>query len=159
MLANKDIVVSFFTNAAPAEVKECIHRPDLWWVPQLKGSCTNVGDKFAIGDGESEVQLQVVESTYYRVVWNVLRGGLASDSDFSEWNATSIVFDLKQESLGTEVFLTHKGLTPDMNSYKATSDLWAFNFGGKLKELIREKGSTSTTNEPEHLDFLNKEPD
>src|ERR1700730_11861979 len=71
-----------------------------------------------------------------KVVWLVSDSQLNFVKDKSEWNGTTITFEISKKGDMTEVRFTHAGLVPDFECYGACSNAWGSYINGSLRNLI-----------------------
>ncbi len=72
-----------------------------------------------------------------RVVWRVLD---TSSTDFvvdsTEWNSTTVRFDIHQRGSRTEIVFTHAGLVPEFECFQACSAGWTGYLQRSLPSLL-----------------------
>jgi hypothetical protein len=71
-----------------------------------------------------------------KVVWQVVDSSLNFLQDKSEWNGTSIVFDIAKKGDRTEIRFAHVGLSPDVECFAACSSAWGGLISRSLRNLI-----------------------
>lgn len=133
-----------FTTTATVEntaedVYAAINRPRTWWSTAIEGSATAVGDEFVFDSpGHHCWRMRVVDLAPPRtVVWQVED---TSSTDFvddpTEWNGTTIRFDVTSSDGRTEIRFTHAGLVPDFECFDACSAGWTGYIQRSLHRLL-----------------------
>ncbi len=143
MTNDTDFTLSFTVDQAPEIAYAAINDPRLWWSGEFEGSTDRLGDVFsyryqAFHTSKQQVIEQVPNK---RVAWRVLDAQLNFVEDRTEWNGTTITFDIKRRGEETEIVFTHVGLKPNGECYDTCSDAWTSLIKGSLKQLI-ESGDT-----------------
>jgi Activator of Hsp90 ATPase homolog 1-like protein len=110
-----------------------------WWNQRSTGETQKAGDTFRVNFGETWVEFDVVESVpNKRLVWHVTDCNLHSFKDRTEWKDTSVTWDLTTENDTTTVTMSHVGLTPAVECFKACEAGWNFHVGESLLKLLTE---------------------
>ncbi len=120
-----------------AEVFQKITQIPQWWTADFVGKCVDVGDEFIIHHpGAHYAKHLVIESlANQKLVWLVTESKLDWLHNPGEWTNTRMIF---KWSPG-ELRFTHKGLTPDKESYERCSQGWKEVIGQKLLHFIHMK--------------------
>src|SRR5215472_7752475 len=110
-----------------------------WWSQRSTGETRQVGDTFRVDFGETWINFEVVEAVANkRVVWHVTDCHLHSFRDRTEWKDTSIIWDLTTANDTTTITMTHAGLTPAVECFKACEAGWNFHVRESLLKLLTE---------------------
>ena len=125
-------------SQSPEEVFAAINQVDRWWSAGIRGKSKQIGDEFFYRHKDphwsNQKVIEMVKRS--RVVWRVTDGELTFVKDQREWKGTDVVFDISRKGDQTEVTLTHAGLTPDVECFKACTQGWSHYFGESLKQFI-----------------------
>lgn len=121
-------VFNALTNAIP-----------LWWTELFEGSAARPGDRFTIRFGEHIFKTMQVEelSVGTKVVWQVTDSLIALPGlhNQKEWVGTTIIWEIVSAEHHTELILTHKGLSPEVECYNICTEGWS-QFLGSLKQYV-----------------------
>src|ERR1700722_2122280 len=109
-----------------AEAIKMISKVPEWWGITFSGSSEKQNDKFTVKmGGDSFFDFIVTELIPgKRVVWLVTNCNMPWFSDKTEWTNTKLIFDLTENNGETTLTFTHKGLTPEVECYKACEKGW-----------------------------------
>ncbi|MGH9358662.1 MAG: SRPBCC family protein [Terriglobia bacterium] len=127
---------------APISAKEAfdkISRVSEWWAKDFKGSARRPGDTFTVRFGETFVNFKIVEAVPdTRIVWQVADSNLHRLRNKTEWNGTSVVWELSPHNGTTTVTMTHRGLVPGIECYGTCEEGWNFYVAKSLLQFITE---------------------
>jgi hypothetical protein len=129
---------SFTVENRPAEVVAAISAPRAWWMTDIQGATTQVGDEFSFevpGVHYSKLRVSTLVPDEL-VVWTVIEGQVKFVADRDEWTGTEIRFELSPSTDGTTVNFTHAGLHPGHECYEACSGAWNLYAGGSLRSYL-----------------------
>lgn len=138
----------FNTTATPAEITDCLTRriPD-WWTTAFSGKAMVVGDTFRVSFGSTYKVFQVEELIpERRIVWRCTEGHLEAPGirSASEWNGTSIQWNIEPAGKVTKITLAHNGLSPELECFEVCCQGWK-HFGSSLIALLeQQKGNPFT---------------
>ena len=109
-----------------------------WWSGDIEGGTDKLGDEFTYRYQDIHYSKQKLTELVpaRKVVWTVLDSRLAFVENQSEWNGTTIVFEIAKAGDQTEVRFTHQGLVPDHECYDDCSNAWGSYINGSLRSLI-----------------------
>ena len=134
-------------DQAPEQAFAAINNVRGWWSgdPGVEGRTDRLGAEFTYRYKDLHYSKQrIIELVpARRVVWLVIDSDLSFVKDRSEWNGTTITFDIARDGDKTEVRFTHVGLVPDFECYGDCSSAWGYYVRGPLRKLIA-KGGTRT---------------
>ena len=114
-----------------------------WWTRDLQGSTMQAGDIFTIRFGNTVKTLEVaVIEPEKMVTWKVTKAhiDMASLNNKSEWEGTTIHWEITPEGDQTKIRLTHKGLTKNFECYTVCEKGWNFYMESLLAFLDTGKG-------------------
>jgi hypothetical protein len=129
---------SFVVPVDPRTAYDAILNVRNWWGGEIEGSAAAVGDEFTYRFEDLHVSRQRVTELVpgAKVVWHVVDGVIGFVADKGEWDDTDVVFDIRPVASGSEVTLTHRGLSADKECFEACSGGWNHYFGQSLKYYI-----------------------
>jgi len=130
---------SIAADFTPAEAFEAISRVNNWWAKNFEGSAEKLNDVFTVRFGETFVTFQVTECIPgEKVAWLVTDCYLPWLNDKTEWNGTTVMFEISPLGDETQVTMTHIGLTPEVECFDACEAGWNEHFGESLLKLLTE---------------------
>jgi hypothetical protein len=130
---------SIAADVTPAEAFDGIARVNEWWAKNFEGRAEKLNDVFTVRFGETFVTFKVTESVPgKRSAWQVTDCYLHWLSDKTEWNGTTVVFDISPLGDQTKVTMTHIGLVPGIECYGDCEAGWNEHFKGSLYKLLTE---------------------
>lgn len=127
-------------NFTPGEAFEAIGHVKEWWVRDTEGSSEKLNDVFTVRfPGETSVTFKVTESMPgKKIAWLVTDCYLPWLKDKTEWNGTTVAFEISPSGDETQVTMTHIGLVPEIECYKGCEAGWNQYFKGSLFKLLTE---------------------
>jgi hypothetical protein len=130
---------SIAAEFTPGEAFDGINRVSEWWAKNIEGSTKKLNDVFTVHFGETFVTFEITESVpNKKVVWHVTDCYLPWLKDKTEWNGTTIVFEISPLGDATQVTMTHIGLVPEVECYTGCEAGWNKYFKGSLFKLLTE---------------------
>jgi hypothetical protein len=137
-MADRDLTYVFTVEQTPKEAFDAINNVRGWWSGNIEGRTDLLGAEWTYRYEDLHYSKQKISELIpgRRVVWQVVDSHLSFVKDKTEWNGTSIVFEISQKGDGTEVRFTHKGLFPSQECYDACSDAWGSYIKHSLRNLI-----------------------
>jgi hypothetical protein len=131
---------SFTVKNSPREVMEKIRDIKSWWTTSFKGSSQKVGDTFTVNfNNQTFVDFRVSELIPdRRITWLVTDCNLSWLKDKKEWSGTKVDWELSPVEQGTQVTMTHFGLTPSAECYSVCQAGWNFYAGESLQRFITQ---------------------
>jgi hypothetical protein len=131
---------SIAADFTPAEAFAAINKVNEWWAKNVEGSAEKLNDVFTVRfSGEIFVTFKVAESIPdKKVAWLVTDCYLPWLKDKTEWNGTTVVFEISASGDETQVTMTHIGLVPEMECYAGCEAGWNQYFKGSLNKLLTE---------------------
>jgi hypothetical protein len=129
-----------YTIQAPISAEEAadrIGRVSEWWVADVTGRATEVGDRFTVRFGEAFVDFEISEAVLgERYVWRVTDCFLPWLTDKNEWTGTSVIWEVSESEGDTTVEITHEGLHPGVECYADCRKGWDFYVGKSLLQFL-----------------------
>src|SRR6266852_3038850 len=100
---------SIAADFTPGEAFDAINRVNEWWVPTIEGRSEKLNDVFTVRfSGEIFVTFEITESAPgEKIVWHVTDCYLPWLKDKTEWNGTTVVFEISPLGNETQITLTH----------------------------------------------------
>ena len=130
---------SIAANFTPAEAFDAISHVNGWWVKDFEGSAEKVNDVFTVHFGETFVTFKVTEGVFgKKIAWLVTDCYLPWLKDKTEWNGTTVLFEISTLGDETQVTMTHIGLVPATECYAGCQAGWNKFFKGSLFKLLTE---------------------
>lgn len=127
---------------APVSTEESfdkISRVSEWWTKNFKGGAQKLGDAFTVRFGETFVDFKIVEAVPdTKIVWQVTGCNLPWLKNKTEWNGTSVVWELSSKNGTTMVMMTHRGLVPGIECYGNCEEGWNFYVAKSLLQFLTE---------------------
>lgn len=127
---------------ATATAEECfekIGRVSEWWTKNFNGSARKPGDAFTVHFGETFVDFKIAEAIPGKtILWQVTNSNLPWLKNKTEWNGTSVVWELSSENGTTTVAMTHRGLVPGIECYNNCQEGWNFYVADSLRQFLTE---------------------
>jgi uncharacterized protein YndB with AHSA1/START domain len=150
-MREQNYTTSFTVDQSPEEVFDAVKNVRGWWMGDIAGDTTKLGDEFEYRSGDVHRSTQKITEFEpgRKVVWHVTDSQLNFIQDKNEWTGTNIVFDITQKNGRTELRFTHVGLAPVIECYDSCSDAWSYYINQSLFTLI-----TQGKGEPEHKDRI-----
>lgn len=127
---------------ATTTVEECfekIGQVSEWWTKNFNGSARKPGDAFTVHFGETFVDFKITEAIpSKKIVWQVTNSNLPFLKDKTEWNGTSVIWELSSENGTTTVAMIHRGLVPEVECYNNCQEGWNFYVTNSLRRFLTE---------------------
>ena len=110
-----------------------------WWAKNFEGEAKKRGDRFTVRFGETFVDFEISEAVpNSRIVWQVANCHLHWLKNKTEWNGTSVAWDISSNKKATTVTMTHHGLTPEVECYGACENGWNGHVQNSLLQLLTQ---------------------
>jgi Activator of Hsp90 ATPase homolog 1-like protein len=139
-MKSQNYTTKITVDQSPEEVFAAINDVRGWWSgnPGVEGKTEKVGDEFTYRYEPHHVSTQrIIELVpVKKVAWRVVKGTINFVKDKTEWNGTTITFDIAKKGKQTEVRFTHAGLNPGIECFDSCSDAWSSYINGSLRKLI-----------------------
>ena len=139
IMEQKNYHCSIAANITPEQAYSGIANVAGWWAKNFKGKALNLGDIFTVQFGETNVTFEIIEAIPgKKVVWKVTDCYLHWLNDKTEWNGTTIVWEITTANGMTKIDMTHVGLTPVVECYNDCKKGWDGHITGSLFKLVTE---------------------
>jgi len=137
-MPSRDLTYSFLVERTPEEAYAAINNVRGWWSGNIEGSTDQLGAEWTYRYEDLHYSKQRITDLVpgRRVVWRVVDSYLKFVKDTTEWNGTTISFEISPKGAKTEVRFTHQGLVPEQECYEACSDAWGSYITKSLRNLI-----------------------
>ena len=134
----KNLSTTVTVDQTPEAVYAAINDPRSWWSGEVDGTTDKVGGEFTYRYKDIHYSKQKVTELVpgKKVTWEVLDSFLTFIDEKTEWNGTTITFDIVAKGGKTEIRFTHLGLTPRAECFSACSDGWGLLIKESLPKLI-----------------------
>jgi hypothetical protein len=130
---------SIAADFTPREAFEAINKVNEWWAKNFEGSAEKLNDVFTVHFGETFVTFKVTESIPgKKIAWKVTDCWLPWLKDKTEWNGTTVQFEIVPLGDETRITMTHIGLVPEVECFGACEAGWNKHFKGSLLKLLTE---------------------
>ena len=134
-----DYQCAITVNVSAKEAFDASRRVSEWWTNSLEGQSQNRGDVFTVRFGDTFVTIEltdVVDSK--KITWQVTDCYLHWLNDKTEWNGTTMNFEIAPKNDSTEIRFTHIGLVPEIECYNDCQKGWDQYIKQSLFKLITE---------------------
>jgi hypothetical protein len=137
-MKDQRITYSFTVDQTPEEAFAAINDVRGWWSGNIEGTTDKLGAEWTYRYEDLHYSKQRITEMVpgRRVVWRVLDSHLSFVKDKTEWNDTTITFDIAKKGTKTEVRFRHVGIVPQVECFDACSDAWGSYINGSLRKLI-----------------------
>jgi hypothetical protein len=137
-MKNRDLTYSFTVDQSPEETFAAINDVRGWWSGEIDGETEKLGAVFTYR--YKDIHMSKHKITEFvpgkKVVWLVLDSYLSFVEDKTEWNGSSVVFEIAKKGKQTEVRFTHAGLNPQHECFNGCSNAWGSYVNNSLRNLI-----------------------
>ena len=135
---DRDFTTAFTVDRTPREVFDAITNVRGWWSEQIDGGTSAVDDELAYRYQDAHrCTVRVTEVVpEQKVAWLVLDNYFDFTEDQSEWQGTTVSFEIGERHGQTEVRFAHLGLLPEHECYDVCSNAWSGYVNGSLRSLI-----------------------
>ena len=123
----------------PGEVFEKICMVSKWWTTEVEGVIERLHDEFTVYFGDSFVKMEVTEIIRgKKMSWLITNCSWSFLQNKTEWNATTIIWNITSISNTTELRITHLGLSQGTECFDICREGWGLYVGNSLFQLITE---------------------
>jgi hypothetical protein len=135
---DQNFTTTITVDQTPEQAFAAINNVRGWWSGDIEGSTHKLGDEFTYRYKDVHYSKQKITELIpgKKVVWLVLDSYLSFVKDKTEWNGTTITFEVSKKGTKTEIHFTHLGLVPEYECFDACSDAWGSYVRGSLRRLI-----------------------
>lgn len=145
---SNNLTFTYLVDQSPMEVFNAVNNVRGWWGEAIEGATENVGDEFIYRHGDMHYSKQKLVEVVpgKKVVWLITDSWLTFIADKTEWNGTTISFDISEKDGKTELQFTHHGLTRELECFTMCSGGWNHYANKSLYSLITTgKGNPDVT--------------
>jgi uncharacterized protein YndB with AHSA1/START domain len=137
MRAN-DINATIAVDQSPEEVFNAVTNVRGWWSERIEGGTEKLHDHFTYQRLDlHKCTMKLIEVVpNEKVVWLCLDNYFSFTEDQTEWNNTTVEFEISEKDGKTELHFTHKGIGPDDECYSICNNAWNSYITGSLYKLI-----------------------
>jgi uncharacterized protein YndB with AHSA1/START domain len=137
-MSEPSFTTSFSVSQTPQEAFAAVTDVRGWWTEDIEGDTAHVGEEFAYHAGDlHRCRIRVTEVVPgAKVSWLVLENYFGDVEDTTEWQNSTITFEITEQDGGTEVRFTHHGLVPEYECFDSCSVAWGFFVNTSLRDLI-----------------------
>ena len=137
-MSSPNFTATFAVDQTPEEVFAAINDVRGWWSGDIEGDTDKLGDEFTYRYEDVHYSVQRITESIpgKKVVWLILDSYLSFVEDTTEWNGTTVTFDITDKGGQTELRFTHVGLVPEYECFENCSSAWGFYVNGSLRNLI-----------------------
>lgn len=135
---DQNLTMTFAVDQTPEEAFAAINDVRAWWSGDIQGDTDKLGAEFTYRNKDIHRSTQRITefAPAKRVVWQVVDSDLSFLKNRSEWNDTTILFEVSRKNGKTEVRFTHRGLAPDHECFDVCSNAWGFYINDSLRRRI-----------------------
>ncbi len=110
----------------------------LWWSEKTEGTADKVNDEFVVHFGRTFKKIKVIELIPDKMVkWQVMESyfDINEFNNRSEWNGTTIEWEIAANADSTNIILTHHGLNKSLECYEVCENGW-INFMDSFHDFL-----------------------
>jgi uncharacterized protein YndB with AHSA1/START domain len=137
-MSAKSFTTSFTVDQSPEEVFAAINNVRAWWSGEIDGRTDELGAEFKYRYKDIHKSTQKISEWVpgKRVVWQISDAQLNFVDNKTEWNGTTVTFEIGKKGDKTELRFTHVGLVPAFQCYGECSGAWGFYINDSLRSLV-----------------------
>ncbi len=124
----------------PQEAFEKISRVRDWWAVNFEGKSQNIDDVFTVsfksGDKYKLKVSQLIPDK--KITWQVIDSHQGWVKHETEWTGSQIVWEILGKKDGTQINMTHVGLTPKIECHDKCIQAWDYLLYSSLLKLLTE---------------------
>lgn len=125
------------TSLSAREALAKINNVSGWWAHDTSGCAQDIGDRFTVRFGDTSVEFAIMAlEPEARTVWSVLDCHLPWLVNKTEWNGTSILWEVPPDDDATTVAMTHQGLNSDRECFDTCRRGWDFYVTESLQQYL-----------------------
>lgn len=125
----------------PKEALEKISRVSDWWATNFEGSSQNLNDIFTVRFANGDMYKMKISEFFpdKKITWDVIDSHQGWVKNETEWTGTKILWEVSEQQDGTQIDMTHVGLTPELECYDTcTTKGWDYLLHKSLSKLLTE---------------------
>src|SRR5882724_2688590 len=137
-MTTKDFTTTLLVDQTPEEAFDAINNVRGWWSDGVEGGTHKLNDEFIYRHTDIHYSKQKLTELVpgKKVIWLVTDSRLEFIEKKTEWNGTTISFDISRQGNKTQILFTHHGLVPDIECFDQCSGGWNYYLQGSLLPLI-----------------------
>ncbi|HEU5160184.1 MAG TPA: SRPBCC domain-containing protein [Streptosporangiaceae bacterium] len=137
-MSDQSFTTAFSVDQTPQEAFDAITNVRGWWSEAIEGGTEKPDDEFTYRYQDvHHCKIRVVDAVpARRVTWLVLDNYFNFTEDNTEWNGTTINFEISEQDGKTAINFTHQGLVPEHECFDSCRDGWTFYINTSLRSLI-----------------------
>src|SRR5262245_60644369 len=110
-MTTQDFTTTLLLDATPDQVFAAINQVRGWWSEQLVAPAARLGAEFELRYKDLHESTHRITELVpgKKIVWETVKAAINFVSDKSEWNGTTVVFELHERGEQTELVFTHVG--------------------------------------------------
>lgn len=147
----KSYQVNFIVEQTPAEVFDAVNDVYGWWSQDFNGESKKLDDEFEVRFGDMHYSkhrlTEVIPNG--KITWLTIDSHLSFLKDKTEWNGTTVSFDITSMGDKTHLRVTHHGLVPEIECFVNCSSGWNQYLQHSL--LFRIATGEGKPNKPIHI--------
>lgn len=126
-------------EASPATVFNAINDVPAWWSEDFAGASTSIGDEFDVNFSDIHYSKQRITAMEQdkKIDWLIVASKLTFLENMSEWNGTTVSFNIDVADGKTRLTFIHNGLVPEAECYTNCSKGWTYYLEQSLVPFIR----------------------
>lgn len=137
-MTDQSFSTTIIVDKTPQEAFDAIVNPRAWWGESIVGDTDRLGAEwtYRYKDLHRSTQKTTELVPGRKVAWLVVDSMLSFLKDKSEWNGTTIVFDISPLGDKTKIRFTHAGLVSSVECYDVCTSAWTGLIQDSLKDFI-----------------------
>jgi hypothetical protein len=137
-MAGADITYTLLVDQTPEEAFNAVNNVRGWWTGDIEGNTDKLNDEFTYRYKDFHYSKQKITELIpgNKIAWLITDSSLDFLKNKSEWNGTTITFDIAKKGDKTEVRFTHLGIVPGIECYDKCSNAWGSYINNSLRNLI-----------------------
>ncbi|HSW96502.1 MAG TPA: SRPBCC domain-containing protein [Candidatus Saccharimonadales bacterium] len=128
------------TKTTTKDAFDKICRIPEWWAKNFEGKSKEKGDVFTVVFKSGDMyKIKVAELVPNgKIVWDVIDSYQGWNDHHTEWNGTTIIWEISSQKDQTEVQMMHVGLVPEFACFESCSQGWNYLVEKSLQKLLDE---------------------
>jgi len=136
---DNNLKISMTVGITPEVAFKAITDVKGWWATNVSGEINEQNNHFTVRFGKTFADIEVIESVPDKcMTWLIENSLVPLFNDPTEWNNTSLKWQLFPQLGGTTIIMTHEGLTPEKECYLDCQKGWSFYITESLQKLMIE---------------------
>ena len=137
-MATKNFTTSINVDKDISQAFNYIRNFRAWWSEEIEGKTDQLNETFFYHYKNVHLcKIKLIEMVAdKKLIYQVIENEFNFTKDKTEWNNTTLIFDLSTEGDKTKIVFTHEGLVPEYECYNVCRDAWTSYIQGSLKSFI-----------------------